>query len=1213
MAEFQKANRYAVEVMIRRSPDYQFDTFLIETTTEEKAKTEAMNQAFKKWGTAIQVTKARELKKGEKFNQDWADAGKKTVDSVEKTADALGKELSEKSGLGKYEIKVRISKSWKLEETYTIDSPSEKEARLDAIAKATSRWSDKVPANVRDIEILSVKTLRQPEKETTFTKVKDAGEKGLEWVSIGTDIAGIIAELAKFGKLAAKLDVGGKVLSGISLEIDKRKMWDLMIKLSQTTNKKVQEDIIHDMCLVGANMAKTGVATAFPPAGLVDLAATLFGKYIDIAYISVYRDFRDERDADKKAEYDRQKYALKSDDAWYEDEWKLYVRGVSMADIIDIRRTKWLTKYNPCYRQGYPNSGPQFNPTYGSGEKVPGAKSAAKGVTVSFDANGGDTPNPASKSVNPGSAYGTLATVSKAGHKFDGWFTLAKGGMAVIAKTTVDNENAHKLYAHWIVKSVRVSFDARGGNPNPPPRDITFGSAYGDLPNASKAGNNFLGWFTDREEGTPINARTKVDNEKNHTLYARWSPIMGMTLTFNANRGDTPNPKTKVVNPGSAYGALATVSRSGYKFDGWYTKATGGTKVEPKSVATGINTLYAHWIAPSVTVSFDARGGTPSPAGKSVDLGSAYGTLPTVSKTGYKFFGWFTEAYTGTEVKPSTKVTEPGKHKLYAHWTSAGITVSFDASGGKPSPASKEVNPRYPYDKLPTVSKTGYKFEGWFTSAKGGTEVKTTTKAPDKSHTLYAHWTEVAPKKVTVTFDASGGKPSPASKSITPGTAYGTLPTVTKDKYKFEGWFTSTKSGTKVTSSTKAPDKSHTLYAHWTNAPVSKVKVTFDANGGKAPSPASKSATPGTAYGTLPTVTKDKYKFEGWFTSTKSGTKVTSSTKAPDKNQTLYAHWTAAPASKVKVTFNANGGKPSPASKEVKAGTAYGALPTVSKTGSKFEGWYTAAKGGTKAGSSAKAPEKNHTLYAHWTDKKPTPPPKPTPKPTPKPIPPKPTPPPPKPIPPNAGANSFFPTKAGTVLIHAQKNAGGNTESYSVQTIKDVKGSGKNMTVTFGVNALDKNRKPYNGSSGVTYKVIIKDGVVVMDIKQMLPAELQSQAVKMEAKGTPVEMPMPNNLKPGQSLKPSNVTITMDVGVMKMNTLLKTEEKCLAIEDVKVPAGTFRCHKVIQKNTTTAMGISTVETIIAWWAPNIGQVKTETYDDRNKLISSSVLVEIKGR
>jgi len=77
---------------------------------------------------------------------------------------------------------------------------------------------------------------------------------------------------------------------------------------------------------------------------------------------------------------------------------------------------------------------------------------------------------------------------------------------------------------------------------------------------------------------------------------------------------------------------------------------------------------------------------------------------------------------------------------------------------------------------------------------------------------------------------------------------------------------------------------------------------------------------------------------------------------------------------------------------------------------------------------------------------------------------------------------------------------------------------------------------------------------------------------------------------------------------MKINTLVKTEGKYLAIEDVKVPAGTFKCRKV----TSTSINITTVQTVIAWYAPNIGTVKTETYDDKNKLISGSVLVELKG-
>jgi len=207
--------------------------------------------------------------------------------------------------------------------------------------------------------------------------------------------------------------------------------------------------------------------------------------------------------------------------------------------------------------------------------------------------------------------------------------------------------------------------------------------------------------------------------------------------------------------------------------------------------------------------------------------------------------------------------------------------------------------------------------------------------------------------------------------------------------------------------------------------------------------------------------------------------------------------------------------------------------------------------------------------------------------------------------------NNFFPSKAGIVLTYADNDAGGNVQGYSVLTIKDVKGSGRNMTIAYGLKALDKNRKPLNNMPGeMNYQVVIKDNVAVMDINRMIPAQSREKGVKAEVTGTPIELP--NNLQPGQSLKASEATITIDLGVMKVITVVKTEGKCLAVEDVKVPAGTFKCHKITQKVTSTAMNTTIVETIVSWYAPNIGTVKSETYDDKNKLISSSVLVELKG-
>ena len=207
---------------------------------------------------------------------------------------------------------------------------------------------------------------------------------------------------------------------------------------------------------------------------------------------------------------------------------------------------------------------------------------------------------------------------------------------------------------------------------------------------------------------------------------------------------------------------------------------------------------------------------------------------------------------------------------------------------------------------------------------------------------------------------------------------------------------------------------------------------------------------------------------------------------------------------------------------------------------------------------------------------------------------------------------TFFGEKKGMVLTYAENNGKGKTSGYTVLTIKEVKGSGRNMTITYGVEILDKNRKKPKDSPGeMTYQVIVKDGVVIMDMNQMIPPGLEEQGVKIEISGTPMELP--GSLAPGQKIKDSEITVTMDMGIMKMTTVIKTTDgECLAIEDVTVPAGTFKCHKITQTATTTVMKKKTVTKTISWYAPGIGTVKTEVYDGKNKLISGSVLVEVTG-
>jgi len=140
--------------------------------------------------------------------------------------------------------------------------------------------------------------------------------------------------------------------------------------------------------------------------------------------------------------------------------------------------------------------------------------------------------------------------------------------------------------------------------------------------------------------------------------------------------------------------------------------------------------------------------------------------------------------------------------------------------------------------------------------------------------------------------------------------------------------------------------------------------------------------------------------------------------------------------------------------------------------------------------------------------------------------------------------------------------------------------------------------------------VIIKDDVMILDMNQMFVGQMKDMQLKMDITGVPMELP--SNMSPGQSLKDADMTMTLDMGIMKMKTVIKmTDGKCLAIEDVTVPAGTFKCHKITQTVTTTIMRKDVVSRTVSWYAIGIGTVKTENYDAKDKLQSSTELIDFK--
>ena len=243
----------------------------------------------------------------------------------------------------------------------------------------------------------------------------------------------------------------------------------------------------------------------------------------------------------------------------------------------------------------------------------------------------------------------------------------------------------------------------------------------------------------------------------------------------------------------------------------------GSDKLTIKSLDRDISCVI-NFEPKSYAITLNPNGGTLTGSSKkSVAYESAYGSLPTATKTGYTFDGWYTEEVNGDKIDSSSILDTIGDKTLYAHWTANSYTITFNGNGGTPSYSSKTVVYATKYGDLPTASRSGYTFSGWYTSASGG--VKITNDYIFKvgsNQILYAHWTVSA---VTVTYVYSNGQAN-TTKTINYGENY-TLPTdvTTPSCNSLAGWYD--ESGNLITNSTKmTKTTAHTITAKWNSATV---------------------------------------------------------------------------------------------------------------------------------------------------------------------------------------------------------------------------------------------------------------------------------------------------------------------------------------------------------------------------------------------------------
>lgn len=581
--------------------------------------------------------------------------------------------------------------------------------------------------------------------------------------------------------------------------------------------------------------------------------------------------------------------------------------------------------------------------------------------SISYNLNDGTLKegetNPATYTIEDESF--TLYNPEKKGYTFTGWTLNGE----TTPQTTVQIEQGSfgnkSFTANWKLNEYKISYELGGGtNADSNLATYTVESDKITISEPTKTGYDFLGWTWDGQtepDKAPVINKGSIGDM---TYTANWKATE-YTITYNLDNGELEtgktNPEKYTIESDSI--TLNNPTRTGYTFKGWST-SDGDTPVETVTItkgSTGAKSYTAIWEATTYTITYIMDGGTnhaDNPSGYKIT--DADITLKAPTRTGYVFKGWKADGTGEAQETVTIASGSTGNLSYTATWEKVEYTVIFDSKGGSEvSQAGVKFEEKITKPADPT--KEGYTFAGWFKETTLGNEWNFDNDVVTANITLYAKWTV---NEYQATFDVNGGDSvNPATITKNYQEELGALPVATRTGYSFAGWFTAATDGEEISATTKMPVNGATYYAHWT---INQYTVKFDGNKGSDGVEIKKDYD--AAIGELPTSTRTGYTFDGWYTEKSGGTKITEASKIPSKNTTYYAHWTI---NQYTVTFDGNGGSNGDAI-TADYDSELQTLPTSTREGYTFDGWYTAKTGGTKILTTTKMPLDGATYYAHW-------------------------------------------------------------------------------------------------------------------------------------------------------------------------------------------------------------------------------------------------------
>ena len=523
---------------------------------------------------------------------------------------------------------------------------------------------------------------------------------------------------------------------------------------------------------------------------------------------------------------------------------------------------------------------------------------------------------------------------SKTGYTFAGWSLTDSGEIRYSDKSefAMSSETNYSLYAIWVPNENELHFNGQGASGSMEVLKIETNDSE-VLPNClfAKDGYDFVGWATSADGPVVYEdgATYSMGTDAIYTLYAVWE-THGYTIKYELNNGTNNAENPNRYNVESSTITFKDPSRPGYTFDGWFASDEFDTPVTRIETGhTGDVTVYAKWVTNTNTIIFDSNGGQGTNHQVTGKTDSTI-TLPEngFTRKGYEFKGWATTA-NGSVVYNNLGEYQVGAESnvtLYAVWETIEYTITYKSVYGSLE-STQAYNVEDDTFTCPRPTRTGYTFDGWTMTDNDSPIMDfVVSKGTATNYELTANWTA---NQYTVTLDVNGGSGVPNSMIAIYDSSLN-LPSPTRSGYNFAGWYIGEEL---IESGVWTNASEETLKAKWT---IINYTIGYVMNGGTN-AEANPSAYTYEDIIILAEPTRTGYKFLGWTYDGQSvPTKNVTINKNSMGNRSYTANWEA---SKYEVVLNADGGSVDSTNLEATYDSNF-ELPTPTKTGYKFLGWY---------------------------------------------------------------------------------------------------------------------------------------------------------------------------------------------------------------------------------------------------------------------------------